>query len=141
MSLRGKRRCGLDYCTPSRVSFYPLLQLSEQKHRVPSQRHRREDCLHSHSKSHKKPRTFERGTFVAPYEVVKVPFPSTIATIYRIHNDLLPQTDQITQKGTRVQRLQELIKTQNWEHLVLKERTKLESLFLENDPLFILSEK
>ncbi len=56
------------------------------------------------------------------------------------HNDLLPQNDTTSKKGTRVQRLDKLIKQQNFGHLSSSERTELEALILENDPLFILSE-
>ncbi len=86
-------------------------------------------------------KTFKKGTIVASYEEVDVPPPSEVRATRRIHNDLLPQNDQSVQKGTRVQRLRELIKTQKWERLTPTERTKLEALILENDPLFILSDQ
>ncbi len=91
--------------------------------------------------STEKQKTFRKGTIVASYEEVKVPPPDRVnATRRCIHNDLLPQNDTTSKKGTRVQRLGKLIKQQNWGHLSLSERTELEALILENDPLFILSE-
>ncbi len=67
---------------------------------------------------------------------MKAPSPSHIRATRRIHNDLLFHNDQTAQKGTRVQRLRELIKTQNWGHLAPDE-----ALILEYYPLFILSKK
>ncbi len=86
--------------------------------------------------------TFKRGTIGASYEEVKVPPSSSVnATRRCIHNDLLPQNYSTSEKGTRVQRLRELIKQQSWGHLTSSERAELETLILDNDPLFILSEK
>ncbi len=91
--------------------------------------------------STKKRKTFRKGTIVASYEEVKVPPSDRVnATRRRIHNDLLPQNDTTSKKGTCVQRLGKLIKQQNWGHLSPSERTELETLILENDSLFILSE-
>ncbi len=78
---------------------------------------------------------------MASYEEVKVPPPSSVNATQRIHNDLLPQNDKTTEKGTRAQCLRELIKQQSWGHLTSSERAELETLILDNDLLFILSEK
>ncbi len=42
------------------------------------------------------------------------------------------------EKGTRNQRLEKLIESQNWQHLTNTEQTQLKQLILEHDPLFIL---
>ncbi len=90
----------------------------------------------------KKQRTLKKGTIVASYEEVKVPPSSNVSAIRRcIHSDLLPQNDSTSEKGIRVQCLCELIKQQSWGHLTPSEHAELEALILENDPLFILSEK
>ncbi len=80
-------------------------------------------------------RTFKE--IVSSYEEVDVFPPSDFRATRRIHNDQLPQNDQPAEKGTRVQRPRELIKTQKWEHLTPAERNELEALILENDPLLI----
>ncbi len=90
----------------------------------------------------KKQRTLKKGTIVASYEEVKVPPSSNVnATRRCIHNDLLPQNESTSEKGTRVKRLRELIKQQSWGHLTPSQGTELEAIILENDPLFTLSEK
>ncbi len=86
-------------------------------------------------------KTFKKGTIIASYKEMDVSPPSEVRATRRIHNDLLPQSDQTVQKSTRVQRLRELIKTQNWEHLTPTERMELEALILEHDPLFILNDQ
>ncbi len=53
----------------------------------------------------------------------------------------MPQNYSKSEKGTRVQRLRVRIKQQSWGHLTSNERAELETLILDNDPLFILSEK
>ncbi len=53
--------------------------------------------------STRKQKTFRKGTIVASYEEVQVPQPDSINTTRRrIHNDLLPQNDTTSKKGTRV---------------------------------------
>ncbi len=89
----------------------------------------------------RKQKTLKKGTIVASYEEVKVPPPVSVNATRRIHNDLLPRNDKTSKKGTRTQCLRELIKQQSWGHLTPNERAELETLILENDPLFILSEK
>ncbi len=89
----------------------------------------------------KKQKIFRKGTIVASYEKVEVPSPPKVNAIHQIHNDLLPHNDCVNQNGTRVQRLEKLIKGQNWQHLTKAEQAELEHLILENDPLFILDEK
>ncbi len=89
----------------------------------------------------RKLKTLKKGTIVASYEEVKVPPPIIVNATQRIHNDLLPQNDQTSGKGTRTQCLRELITQQSWGHLTPSERAELETLILENDPLFILNEK
>ncbi len=89
----------------------------------------------------RKQRTFKKGTIVASYEEVKVPPPASVNATRSIHNDLLPQNDKTSKKGARTQCLHELIKQQSWGHLALNERAELETLILENDHLFILSEE
>ncbi len=86
-------------------------------------------------------REHSKGTTVASYEEVKVPPPISVNATRRIHNDLLPQNDKTSKKGTRTQCLREVIKQQSWGHLTPNKRAELETLILENDPLFILSEK
>ncbi len=62
----------------------------------------------------RKQKTLKRGTIVASYEEVKVPPPSSVnATRRRIHNDLLPQNYQTSEKGTRTRCLRDLIKQQS----------------------------
>ncbi len=89
----------------------------------------------------RKQRTLKKGTIVASYEEVKVPPPVSVNATRRIHNDLLPQNDKTPEKETRTQCLHELIKQQSWGHLTPRERAELETLILENDPLFILRKK
>ncbi len=72
---------------------------------------------------------------------MKVSPPISVNATRRIHNDLLPQNDKTSEKGTRTSCLRELIKQQSWGHLTPSERAELETLILENDPLLILSEK
>ncbi len=84
---------------------------------------------------------FRKGTIVASYERVEVPSPPRVNAIHQIHNDLLPHNVCVNQNGTRVQRLEKLIKGQNWQHLTKAEQAELEQFILENDPLFILDEK
>ncbi len=65
--------------------------------------------------STKKQKTFRKGTIVVLYEEVKIPPSNSVnATRRCIHNDLLPQNDTTSEKGTRVQRLSKLIKEQSW---------------------------
>ncbi len=89
----------------------------------------------------RKQKIIKKGTIEASYEEVKVPPPSSVNAIRRIHNDLLPQNGKISEKGTRAQCLRKLIKQQSWGHLTSSERAELETLVLDNDPLFILSKK
>ncbi len=77
-------------------------------------------------------KTFKKGTIVASHEEVKVPPPISVNATQRIHNNLLPQNDQTSEKGTHTQCLRELIKQQSWGHLTPSERDKLEALILEN---------
>ncbi len=53
----------------------------------------------------------------------------------------MPLNDSTSEKGTRVQRLRNLIKIQSWGHLTPRKHAELETLILDTDPLFILSEK
>ncbi len=86
-------------------------------------------------------KVFKRGTIVASYEEVKMPLPDRVNANQCIHNNLVPQDDQTSETGTRVQCLHELIKQQSWGHLTSSERAELETLILDRNPLFILSEK
>ncbi len=75
----------------------------------------------------RKHKIFKKGTIVASYEEVKVPPPISVNAIQRIHNDLLPQNDKTSEKGTRAQCLREHIKQQSWGHLTSSERAELET--------------
>ncbi len=90
------------------------------------------------SKSDKK---FKPGTILGSIEKVEsIPPPQTHATT-QIHNDLLPYNDQVKHSGTRSQKLRELIKSQNWQHLTLPEQDSFRKVILQYDPLFILEDK
>ncbi len=75
------------------------------------------------------------------YEQVEVPSPPKVNVIHQILNHLFPYNDCVNQNGTRVRRLQKLIKGQNWQHLTQLEQAELKQLILENYPLFILDER
>ncbi len=90
---------------------------------------------------HQKAENLSKGTIVDYYEKVEVPFPPRVNAIHQFHNDQLPHNDCVHQNGTRVQRLEKLIKGKNWQNLTKSEQVELEQLILENDPLFILDEK
>ncbi len=50
---------------------------------------------------------------------------SPVNVTKKIHNDLIPQNDQASHQGTRVQKLKELMKRQNWQHLTCSEQVEL----------------
>ncbi len=120
---------------------YPQLRFSQNSHPfIVNVTNGRSICVLLANPTRKQ-KTIKKDTIVASYEEVKVPPPISLNATQRINNDLLPQNYQTSEKGTRTQCLRELIKQQSWGHLTPSERAKLETLILENDPLFILSEK
>ncbi len=91
--------------------------------------------------SSKSDKNFKAGTILGSIEKAElIPSPQVHAT-NQIHNDLLPHNDKVKHSGTRSQRLGELIKSQNWEHLTTQERAHLRQLILHHDLLFILDDK
>ncbi len=63
----------------------------------------------------KKEKTSRKGTILGSYKKVEGPPCTKVNITYEIHNDPLPQNDHVKQ-GTRAQRLQELIESQDWKH-------------------------
>ncbi len=62
----------------------------------------------------KSDKIFKAGTILgSTEEAASIPSPQVHATT-QIHNDLLPHNDQVKHRGTRSQKLRELIKLQNW---------------------------
>ncbi len=90
------------------------------------------------------PRATERsgpGTILRSCARVDVDPVSSVNVTKKIHNDLIPQNDQPSHQGTRVQKLEELMKRQNWQHLTGSEQIEVCQVILQHDPLFILDEK
>ncbi len=64
-----------------------------------------------------------------------------INATHQIHNELLPESDEVKGERTRMQRLLKKIDEQNWSHLSSSEQSGLKELILQHDPLFILDDK
>ena len=88
--------------------------------------------------STKKEKIFRRGTIVGSYEAVEDPGYPKVNLAQQIYNDLVPSNDHIPNPGTRTQKLEELIKTQTWDHLTRSQRDKLHKIILHHEPLFIV---
>ena len=85
----------------------------------------------------KRTRAFKAGTLLGAYE--NLPGETeTINTVKQMHNDLLPSVDQTQSVGTRTERLEEIIKQQNWKHLTTGQMEELKSTILTHNELFIL---
>ncbi len=129
----------------STLLVYLQLRFSQKWPSIHCKCHQRTVHLRSAGQSHGKTENIKKRYYcslnnAASYEEVKVPPPISVNATQRIHNDLLPQNDQTSGKGTRTQCLRELIKQQSWGHLTPSKSAELEMLILENDPLFILNE-
>ncbi len=86
-------------------------------------------------------KTFKPGTILGSCEKVDLAPSPQVNVTQKIHNDLIPQTDQVKHQSTRVHKLRELIKSKNWQHLTRSEQTDLRQLILQHDPQSILDEK
>ena len=78
------------------------------------------------------------GTLIGSYEKVPEFCSSKINTSHEVHNDLIPVGDAVEGDGTRQERLNILIKDQEWDHLSQSQRTELNDVILHHDQLFIL---
>ncbi len=60
-----------------------------------------------------------------------------------IHNDFLPKNDQVPPKesSSRTERLTELIKQQQWNHLTREQKSELKSAILDKHKLFIIDKR
>jgi len=84
----------------------------------------------------KSTKEFKLGTLVGSYEKEKFDLESVLMN-HKIHNDLLPESDQSKDQGERPERLRELIKRQDWSHLTKSKQKDLTVTLLDNDVLFI----
>ncbi|XP_076069574.1 uncharacterized protein LOC143041505 [Oratosquilla oratoria] len=86
----------------------------------------------------KKRLKYQKGTIIGSYELTRNIPPLRINVTREIHNDLLPNYESAKLEGTRVEKLEEKIREQNWDHLTNREQRELNELILEHERLFIL---
>ncbi len=87
----------------------------------------------------------EQGTLLGTFESLNFETVNAIQTPserppLEIRNDLLPKNDQVQPKenSSRTERLTELIRQQQWNHLTREQKAQLKSAILDNHELFIL---
>ena len=96
--------------------------------------------MESPSKIHK---FIKSKTAVAQYEIYTSPINSPNLRIYhtQISKKLMPHCDQIEKKGTRIERLKQLLEKQDWFHLTANQKKQLSQIVLTHNTLFMLDER
>ena len=81
------------------------------------------------------------GTYLANVSVVDDPVSDTrVGTVKELHNDLLPTLDQITEEEDRVEKLKQLLRKQDWNHLSQEQQKLIDEIILKRNSLFIVDQ-
>ena len=80
------------------------------------------------------------GTYLADVSVVDDPVSNTrVGTVKALHNDLLPTLNQITEED-RVEKLKQLFRKQDWNHLSQEQQKLIDEIILKHNSLFVVDQ-